>query len=127
LGFAPNASAVEWLAAFGLLAMSSYAVIWLAVALGMVTKSVEAASNLPMPLMLLPFLGSGFVPADSLPRSMRWFAEHQPFTPIMDTVRGLLAGSPDGPDALRAIGWCAVIGLGGYLWSRRLYRTRAAS
>ena len=62
LGFGPTAGPLEWLGAFGLLAMVTFALIWLAVALGMVTKSVEAASNLPMPLFLLPFLGSGFVP-----------------------------------------------------------------
>ena len=75
--------------------MVTYAVIWLAVALGLVSKSVESASNLPMPLILLPFLGSGFVPTDSMPTAMRWFAEYQPFTPIMETLRGLLMGTAD--------------------------------
>ena len=68
--------------------MVTYAVIWLAVALGLVSKNVETASNLPMPLILLPFLGSGFVPTDSMPAAMRWFAENQPFTPIMETCAG---------------------------------------
>jgi ABC-2 type transport system permease protein len=86
----------------------------------------ETASNLPMIFVLLPFVGSGFVPVESMPAGLRWFAEHQPFTPIMDTFRGLLAGSPDASDAVWAVGWSVVIGLVGYLWSRRLYRTRAA-
>jgi ABC-2 type transport system permease protein len=64
--------------------------VWLSVALGMVSKSVETASNLPMPLVFLPFLGSGFVPTDSMPTGLRWFAEYQPFTPITETLRGLL-------------------------------------
>jgi ABC-2 type transport system permease protein len=121
LGFRPSASPVEWIAAVSLLAMISFAVIWLAVALGMVTKSVEAASNLPMPLMLLPFLGSGFVPTDSMPAAMRWFAENQPFTPIMETLRGLLLGTPIGTDGILAVAWSVGIGLVGYLWAKRLF------
>ena len=77
-------------------ARDRFALTWLAVALGLATKSVEAASNLPMPLILLPFLGSGFVPTDSMPAAMRWFAEYQPFTPIIETLRGLLLGTPIG-------------------------------
>jgi ABC-2 type transport system permease protein len=121
LGFAPTAGPLEWLAAIGLLSMTALAIIWLAVALGLVTKNVETASNLPLPLMLLPFLGSGFVPTDSMTGGLRWFAEYQPFTPIMDTLRGLLLGTAAGGDAVRAVAWSAAIGLGGYLWARRLY------
>ena len=121
LGFRPTAGPLEWIAAFGLLAMVTFALIWLAVALGMVTKSVETASNLPMPLFLLPFLGSGFVPTDSMPTGMRWFAEYQPFTPIMETLRGLLMGTPIDNSGFPAVAWCAVIGLGGYLWAKRLF------
>jgi ABC-2 type transport system permease protein len=121
LGFGPTAGPLEWIMAFGLLAMVSFALIWLAVALGMVTKSVEAASNLPMPLILLPFLGSGFVPTDSMPTAMRWFAEYQPFTPIMETLRGLLMGTPIGNSGVLSVAWCAGIGLGGYLWAKRLF------
>src|SRR5690606_13546944 len=92
VGFRPTANPVEWLAATGLLAAVTFAITWLSVALGMVSKSVETASNLPMPLLLLPFLGSGFVPTDSMPAGLRWFAEYQPFTPVMETLRGLLVG-----------------------------------
>jgi ABC-2 type transport system permease protein len=84
VGLRPTAGPVDWLTAIGVLAMITLALTWLSVALGMVSKSVETASNLPMPLMLLPFLGSGFVPTDSMPAGMRWFAENQPFTPIME-------------------------------------------
>jgi len=79
--------------------MITFALTWLSVALGMVTKSVESASNLPMPLILLPFLGSGFVPTDSMPAGVRWFAEYQPFTPIIETIRALLMGTPIGNSA----------------------------
>ena len=81
LGFNPTADAVDWLLAAGLPAMVTFAMTWLAVALGMVSKNVETASNLPMPLLLLPLLGSGFVPTDTMPAAMAWFAENQPFTP----------------------------------------------
>ncbi|MFG1922763.1 ABC transporter permease [Cryptosporangium sp. NPDC048952] len=127
IGFRASASAVEWLAAAGLLAFTAFGLIWLSVALGLATKSVEAASNLPMPLLLLPFFGSGFVPTDSMPTALRWFAEYQPFTPIMETVRGLLLGTPIGSGGALALGWCAAIALIGYAWSKHLYnrdRTR---
>ncbi|MEV4809823.1 ABC transporter permease [Micromonospora avicenniae] len=121
VGFRPTANPLEWLAATGLLAAATFAITWLSVALGMVTKSVETASNLPMPLLLLPFLGSGFVPTDSMPTGLRWFAEYQPFTPVMETLRGLLVGGPIGSSATQAIAWSAGIALLGYLWARRLY------
>jgi len=120
LGFSPTAGVLDWLGAIGLLALLTFALIWLSVALGLVTKSVEAASNLPMPLLLLPFLGSGFVPTESMPAGMRWFAENQPFTPIMETLRGLLMGTPI-DSAFAAVAWCVAIALGGYLWAKRLF------
>jgi ABC-2 type transport system permease protein len=121
IGFRATAGVFEWIGAIGVLAMATFALTWLSVALGLVTRNPEAASNLPMPLLLLPFLGSGFVPTDSMPAGVRWFAENQPFTPIMETVRGLLLGTPIGNSAVLAVAWCAVISLGGYLWSRDLY------
>jgi ABC-2 type transport system permease protein len=74
-----------------------------------------------MPLVFLPFLGSGFVPTDSMPVWLRWFADYQPFTPWIETVRGLLVGTAIGDDAVIAIAWCAGITLVGYLWARKLY------
>ncbi|BFU45258.1 ABC transporter permease [Krasilnikovia sp. MM14-A1004] len=121
VGFRPTAGPVGWLATAGFLMVVAFALVWLAVALGQVSKSVETASNLPMPLVLLPFLSSGFVPTDSMPAGVRWFAEHQPFTPIIETLRGLLLGTPIGNHAWIALAWCAGIGLGGYLWSKRLF------
>jgi len=121
IGFRSGAGLVEWLALAGMLVLFSLAITWLSVALGMVPKTVEAASNLPMPLMLLPFLGSGFVPTDSMPAALRWFAEYQPFTPVIDTLRGLLMGTPVGDRAVIAIAYCAAITLGGYLWAKALY------
>jgi ABC-2 type transport system permease protein len=126
IGFRPGANAVEWLAAIGVLAMTSSALSWLSIAMGLWTKTVEAASNLPMPLMLLPFFGSGFVPVESMPAGLRWFAEHQPFTPIIETLRGLLTGTAIGSSGLVATAWCAGIALVGYLWARRNYERRPA-
>ena len=127
IGFRPTTGPVEWLAAAGLLALAALALTWLSVALGMVAKSVETASNMPMFLMLLPFLSSGFVPTDSMPAGLRWFAEYQPFTPIIETVRGLLLGTPIGNSGVVAVAWCVAISVLGYLWARRLYdRERAA-
>ena len=82
-----------------MIAAFAFALIWLGVALGISASSVETASNTPMPLTLLPFLGSGFVPTDSMPTVLRWFAEYQPFTPVIETVRGLLMGTPVGANA----------------------------
>jgi len=121
VGFRPNAGLVEWSAAIGLLAFIALALTWLSVALGLSAKSVETASNTPMFLMLLPFLGSGFVPTEGMPVGLRWFAEYQPFTPIMETLRGLLLGTPIGNSAIFAVAWCVAIALGGYLWAKKLY------
>ncbi|TYC09820.1 ABC transporter permease [Actinomadura syzygii] len=121
VGFRPNATVLEWLAAAGLLTLFVVAITWLSVALGLKSPTPEAASNAPMPLVFLPFLGSGFVPTDSMPTVLRWFAEYQPFTPIMQTVRGLLLGSPIGNNAVIAIAWCAGIGVVSYLWAKHTY------
>jgi ABC-2 type transport system permease protein len=109
------------LAATGILVLAAIALTWLSVAFGMVSKSVETARNLPMFLTLLPFLSSGFVPAESMPAALRWFADYQPFTPIIDTLRGQLTGSAIGSSAALAITWCLVIAVGNYLWAKRLY------
>lgn len=122
IGLRPTAGVVEWLALAGLLLVVTVALTWLAVALGLFAKTVEGASNLPMPLVLLPFLGSGFVPTEAMPTGLAWFAENQPFTPIMDTVRGLLLGTPIGNKWMVALAWCVGIGLVAYFWSLRLYR-----
>lgn len=80
---------------------------------------------MPLPLILVPFLGSGFVPTESMPTAMRWFAEYQPFTPVMETLRGLLLGTPIGNNGVIAIAWGVAITAMGYLWARARY-TRPA-
>ena len=127
VGFRPHASVVEWVAAGGLLLMITLAITWLSVALGLAPKSVEAASNLPMPLILLPFLSSGFVPVESMPAGLRWFAEWQPFTPFIETLRGLLMGAAIGRSAVLSVAWCVAIGIIGYLWAMKLYERSPAA
>ena len=127
IGFRSHASALEWLAAAGVLALFAFALIWLSAALGMAAKSVETASNTPMFLTLLPFLSSGFVPTASMPAGLRQFAEYEPFTPVTQTVRGLLTGSPIAAHAIPAIAWSAGIALASYLWAVRLYNRRRAA
>jgi ABC-2 type transport system permease protein len=112
VGFRPTTGPLEWLAAVGLLALAGLAVSWFSVALGMVTDSVETASNLPMFLLLLLFLSSAFVPTSSLPDPLRWFAEVQPFTPIVETLRAPRQYTPLWRNGPVAVGWRRDIGPG---------------
>ena len=127
LGFRSHASALDWLAAAGMLALFAFALIWLSAALGLAAKSVETASNTPMFLTLLPFLSSAFVATATMPAGLRQFAEYQPFTPVTQTIRGLLTGGPVGMHAVAAIAWSVGIALASYLWAVRLYNRRRAA
>ncbi|MFD0396993.1 ABC transporter permease [Kitasatospora sp. NPDC127121] len=124
MGFRPNAGLVEWLAAVGLLLFVTIALTWISAGIGLVAKTVESASNLPMPIQFLPFIGSAIVPPDSMPTALRWFAEYQPFTPIIETLRGLLMGTPIGNSAWSALAWCTGLTLIGYFWSRSVFYRR---
>ncbi|MGB3437956.1 MAG: ABC transporter permease [Actinophytocola sp.] len=121
IGFSPTADFGEWLALAGVLLLLTVALTWFAVALGLKAKSVETASNTPMIFTLLPFIGSGFVPTDSMPDWLAWFAEYQPFTPIIETIRGLLLGTAIGNSGLLTVGWCVLIAAIGYTWSKSLF------
>ncbi|MGV8966892.1 MAG: ABC transporter permease [Cellulomonas sp.] len=125
VGFRPTAGAIEWIAVLGMVALIAFAITWIAVAMGMQAKSVETASNLPTMLILLPFLGSGFVPTGSMPAGLQWFAQYQPFTPFIETLRGLLLGTPLGWNVVLAIGWCVVITAIGYAWSMTIYERKS--
>ncbi len=124
VGFRPTAGVGGWILAAVVVALFTLALTWLSVALGLVAKSPESASNLPMFLVLLPFLSSGFVPTESLPAPLRWFAENEPFTPLIETIRGLLLATPSGRDLALAVGWCVGIALGSYLWAQWLFDRR---
>jgi ABC-2 type transport system permease protein len=125
IGFRPPNGPVEWIAATGLVVLISFAVSWVGVAMGMQSKSVETASNLPLLLTILPMLGSGFVPTESMPAWMQGFAQYQPFTPFIETVRGLLLGTPLGWNPALALGWCVVIAVAGYVWSTAIYERKS--
>ncbi|RSS66137.1 ABC transporter permease [Streptomyces sp. WAC06614] len=121
IGFRPDASVVEWLAAAGLLTLVTLALTWVSAAIGLVSRTPESASNTPLPLTFLPFLGSAVVPTDSMPTGLRWFAEYQPFTPVIETLRGLLTGTEIGTSGYVAVAWCLGLTLAGYLWARSAF------
>jgi ABC-2 type transport system permease protein len=124
-GFRPKASVVDWVAVAGIVTAFAFALAWLAAALGLAARSVAGANSSTLPIQfLLPFLSSTFVPADSMPVGVRWFAQRQPFTPIVESVRALLTGAPLGNNAYLALAWCAVIALVGYVWAQAGLRRR---
>jgi ABC-2 type transport system permease protein len=125
LGFSPSASFPDWLGVVGMVVLLGFAAGWLTVALGLAAKSPETAGLAAVPLVLLPFFSSAIVPAEKMGPGVRQFAEYQPFTPIIETLRGLLNGAPSAGDAIAAIAWCAGIALVGYLWARSTFKKRA--
>lgn len=125
LGFRPAASALDWLATIGFIVLVSFATAWITVALGLAAKTPESAGLVSVPLVMLPFLSSAIVPAETMGPGVRQFAEYQPFTPIIETVRGLLTGDPSTGSALAAVIWCAGIALVGYVWALSTFKKRA--
>lgn len=123
MGYRPGADAADLLALVGFFLLVAVAITWVAVAMGAAAGTVEEASNTPMVLVLLPFLGSGFVPVDTMPTPVRVVAEVQPFTPIIETLRGLLAGTPvPAGTAWAAVAWCVGLTVLGVLGARAGYR-----
>ncbi|MEV0529535.1 ABC transporter permease [Streptomyces sp. NPDC050439] len=116
-----DATVLEWIAALGLLALVALAFTWIAVGMGMASPNAEAASNNALPLMILPLISSAFVPVDSMPALFRPIAEHQPFTPAIETLRGLLLGSEIGDSGWITIAWCLGLAALGYRWSTALF------
>lgn len=125
LGFRPNADPVEWLATFGILWLLMLAFTWAAVVFGLLVKSVEAAGSFSFTTLLLPYLSSAFVPIDTLPKWIQGFAEHQPMTHIIETLRGLLLGNPIGNHGWWAIAWCLGIALVMYSVARVLFNIQS--
>ena len=125
LGFRSSGTLLDWLGAIGIIAAAAFAAAWLTVVLGMAAKTPESAGLAVVPLILLPFLSSAIVPADKMGQGIRQFAEYQPFTPIIESLRGLLAGTPSAGYAAAALAWCAGVALVGYLWARATFTKRA--
>ncbi|MET9874347.1 ABC transporter permease [Actinacidiphila glaucinigra] len=118
IGFrSTGATPLEWLAALALLVLFATALTWIAVGMGLVSPNAEAASNNATPLILLPLLSSAFVPLDAMPGWFRPVAEYQPFTPAIETLRGLLLGTPIGANGWIATAWCLGLTVLGYLWA----------
>ena len=118
IGFrSTDATVLEWLAAFGLVTLFALALTWIAVGMGLVSPNAEAAGNNAMPLIFLPLVSSTFVPLHTMPGWFQPVAEYQPFTPAIETLRGLLLGTEIGHNGWLAIAWCAALTALGYLWS----------
>ena len=121
LGAAPHSDPARWLEAIGLFALVSVALTWLTVSFGLFAKTPAGANSLALIPLFLPMLSSTFVPTGTMPAGVKVLAEDQPFTPIIDTLRGLLTGTSTGGHALAAVVWCVVIGLAGSVWAVSLY------
>ena len=125
LGFRSSATLLDWVGVIGIIAATAFAAAWLTVALGLAAKTPESAGLTTVPLIMLPFVSSAIVPAAKMGQGIRQFAQYQPFTPIIESLRGLLAGNPSGGYAAAALAWCAGIALIGYVWSRATFSKRA--
>ncbi|WP_026927740.1 ABC transporter permease [Granulicoccus phenolivorans] len=124
MGFRTSASLGAWLGAVGILLLFTLALTWLAVIAGLSAKTVDGASAFSYPLIFLPFISSAFVPTTTMPAPVAWFAEHQPVTSIVDTLRALFAGQPVGGEIWVALGWLVGVLLLAWFWAIALYRRR---
>jgi ABC-2 type transport system permease protein len=124
MGFRSGAGILAWLAVAGILVLFTLALTWLAVIPGLSAKSIDGASAFSYPLIFLPFLSSAFVPTETMPGPVRWFAENQPVTSIVDTIRALLAQRPVGTDIWVALGWCVGILVVTYFFAMAAYRRK---
>jgi ABC-2 type transport system permease protein len=121
MGFRSGASPAAWLAVIGILALFTLALTWLAVIPGLTAKSIDGASAFAYPLLFLPFISSAFVPTDTMPTPVRVFAENQPVTSIVESMRALLSGQPVGTDIWAALAWCVGIAIVAYYFAMRAY------
>jgi ABC-2 type transport system permease protein len=126
MGFRPHADLAAWLAAIGLLALLTLALTWLAVAFGLAAKNPEGTVGFTLLVQVLPFVSSAFVPPGTMSGAVRWFAGNEPFSPVIDTLRGLLTGAPIGHSGVIALAWCVGLALAGYLWARALFKREPA-
>jgi len=124
MGFRSGAGVLAWLAVVGIMALFTLALTWLAVIPGLTAKSVDGVSGFSYPLIFLPFISSAFVPTAGMPGPVRWFAEHQPVTSIVNTIRDLFAEHPVGDDGWIALGWCVGLLLVAYVLAMRTYRRK---
>lgn len=126
MGYRSSAGAGAWLAAAGLIALLTFALSWIAVAIGLAAPNAEGTSGFTLIVQLLPFVSSAFVPTGTMSQGVRWFAHNQPFTPVIDSLRGLLTGAPIGHSGVIAVAWCAGLAVLGYLWAGAQFRKAAS-
>ncbi|GAA3408203.1 ABC transporter permease [Paenibacillus hodogayensis] len=126
MGFRSSAGVLSWLAVAGILVLFTLALTWVAAIAGLSATSVEGASVFSYPLIFLPFISSAFVPTETMPSVVRAFAENQPVTSIVETIRALLSSQPVGHDIWVAIAWCLGILIVAYLFAVRAYKRKAA-
>jgi ABC-2 type transport system permease protein len=124
MGFRSGAGPLAWLGVLGILVLFTLALTWLAVIAGLTAKSTDGAGGFAYPLLFLPFLSSAFVPTDGMPPPVRWFAEHQPVTPLVDALRSLYAEQPLGNDVWTALAWCSALLAVAYALAMRAYHRR---
>jgi ABC-2 type transport system permease protein len=124
MGFRTGAGIGGWLAVAGILVLVTLALTWLAVIPGLTARSVDGASAFSYPLIFLPFLSSAFVPTESMPGPVRWFAENQPVTSIVNSIRALLSGQPVGVELWIALAWCVGILVVAWIIASVLYARR---
>ncbi|GAA1979408.1 multidrug efflux ABC transporter permease LieB [Terrabacter lapilli] len=124
MGFRSGAGVLAWLAVAGILVLFTLALTWLAVIPGLTATSVDGVSGFSYPLIFLPFISSAFVPTEGMPGPVRWFADHQPVTPIVDTIRDLFAGLPVGGQGWVAVGWCVGLLVVAYVLAVRTFRRK---
>lgn len=124
MGFRTGAGLLDWLAVAGMLVLFTLALTWVAIIAGLTAKTVDGASAFSYPLIFLPFISSAFVPTDTMPGPVRWFAENQPVTSIVNSIRDLFAQQPVGADIWIALAWCLGLLVVAWVVSMRLYRRR---
>jgi len=124
LGFRPVAGFTDWLIIAGVLTLFIVAVTWMVVIFGLISGDGETINGINFLLMILVFISSAFAPTDTFPRAMQVFAENQPMTPIVNTLRSLALGMPMDGALIRAIIWCVVIGVGGFVLSVQIYKAK---
>ena len=124
IGFRSSAGILSWLAVVGILALFTLALTWVAVIPGLTAKSTDGAAAFAYPIIFLPFISSAFVPTQSMPPVVRAFAENQPVTSIVDTIRALLYGQPVSDDIWVALAWCVGILVVSYIFAMRAYQKR---
>jgi ABC-2 type transport system permease protein len=124
MGFRTSAGVLAWLGVAGILALFTLALTWIAVIAGLSAQSIDGASGFSYPLVFLPFISSAFVPTNTMPGPVRAFADHQPVTPIVNTIQNLFAQAPLGNDVWKALIWCVIILAFAYAGAMSTYRRK---